>query len=80
MVEETETVEGQDVVAIIVEEIVEGKAVDQVDLVATTKAADQEVKVGSLIVDLKKIRSLYSNIIISKLYNLASKYYYYIKS
>ena len=80
MVEETETVEGQDVVAIIVEEIVEGKAVDQVDLVATTKAADQEVKVGSLIVDLKKIRSLISNIIISKLYNLASKYYYYIKS
>ena len=78
MVEETETVEGQDVVAIIVEEIVEGKAVDQVDLVATTKAADQEVKVGSLIVDLKKIRSLISNIIISKLYNLASKYYYYI--
>ena len=78
MVEETETVEGQDVVAIIVEEIVEGKAVDQVDLVATTKAADQEVKVGSLIVDLKKIRSLYSNIIISKLYNLASKYYCYI--
>ena len=67
VVEETETVEGQDVVAIIVEEIVVGKAVDLVDLVATTKDVDQEEIVESLIVDLKKIRSLYSNIIISKL-------------
>ena len=73
MVEETETVEGQDV-----EEIVVGKAVDLVDLVATIKGVDQEEIVESQIVDLKKIRSLYSNIIISKLYNLASIYYYYI--
>jgi hypothetical protein len=47
MVEETETVEGQDV-----EEIVVGKAVDLVDLVATTKDVDQEEIVESLIVDL----------------------------
>jgi len=52
--------------------------VDLVDLVATIKGVDQEEIVESQIVDLKKIRSLYSNIIISKLYNLASIYYYYI--